>query len=225
MSLLVVGSIALDTLRMPDGKVHKDVAGGSCSYFIHSASFFNRVRVVSVVGTDFPKKYIEGFTKRKADLAGLKVLPGKTFQWHGTYHRDMNNRDTDATIFGVLGEFDPVLPAKYLDSKCVFLACSQPKLQMKVLDQVQGSPVAVIDTIEFYIKNDRKDLDRAIRRCQGLLVSEVEARMLLGEDNLAKCAAELRKKYKLGFVVLKKGDIPFKSDPAPFRPSPAAVKG
>ncbi len=146
MSLLVVGSIALDTIRMPDGKIHKDVAGGSCSYFIHSASFFSRVRVVGVVGEDFPKKYVEGFKARKADLAGLQILPGKTFQWHGTYHKDMNNRDTDALHFGVLGEFDPVLPAKYLDSNFIFLACSQPHLQAKVLDQVKGSPLAVIAT-------------------------------------------------------------------------------
>ncbi len=206
MSLLVVGSIALDTLRMPGGKVYTDVAGGRCSYFIHSASFFSKVRVVSVVGEDFPKKYVDGFKARKADLAGLKVLPGETFRWHGTYHKDMNNRTTDATIFGVLGEFNPVLPAKYLDSKFIFLACSQPKLQAKVLDQVKGSPVAVLDTIEFYIKNDRKELDRTIRRCQGLIVNETEARMMLGEDNLAKCAEDLYRKYKLQFVVLKKGE-------------------
>ncbi len=206
MSLLVVGSIALDTIRMPGGKIHKNVAGGSCAYFIHSASYFSPVRVVGVVGQDFPKKYIDGFKKCKADLAGLQILPGKTFQWHGTYHRDMNNRDTDALHFGVLGEFDPVLPAKYLDSKFIFLACSQPHLQAKVLDQVKGSPFAVIDTIEVYIKNDRKALDKVIRRCQGLIVNETEARMMAGEDNLVKCAEDLYKKYKLQFVVLKKGE-------------------
>ena len=206
MSLLVVGSIALDTLRMPGGKIYKNVAGGSCTYFIHSASFFNRVRVVGVVGEDFPAKYIDGFKKCKADLTGLKILPGETFQWHGTYHKDMNNRDTDALHFGVLGAFDPALPQKYLDSKFIFLACSQPHLQAKVLDQVQGNPFAVIDTIEVYIQNGRKELDRVIRRCQGLIVNETEARMMTGEDNLVKCAADLHKKYKLQFVVLKKGE-------------------
>ncbi len=206
MSLLVVGSIALDTIRMPGGKVHKNVAGGSCAYFIHSAGFFNPVRVVGVVGRDFPKKYIDGFKKCKADLAGLQILPGNTFQWHGTYHKDMNNRDTDALHFGVLGEFDPVLPKKYLDSQFIFLACSQPRLQAKVLDQVKGKPFAVIDTIEVYIQNDRKELDKVIRRCQGLIVNETEARMMAGEDNLVKCAEDLHKKYRLQFVVLKKGE-------------------
>lgn len=206
MSLLVVGSIALDTLRMPNGKVHKDVLGGSCSYFIHGAHFFQPVRVVGVVGEDFPKKCMEGFKKCKADLTGLQTVPGKTFQWHGTYHEDMNNRDTDALHFGVLEKFSPVLPKKFLDSKYIFLACSQPHLQLQVLDQVQGRPFAVCDTIEVYIQNDRPMLDKLIRRCQGMFLNDTEARMLTGEDNLVKAATGIHKKYRLEFVVLKKGE-------------------
>jgi sugar/nucleoside kinase (ribokinase family) len=205
-SLLVVGSIALDTVRMPNGKVHKDIAGGSCTYFIHSASFFNRVRVVGVVGEDFPTKYIDGFKKCKADLAGLQIAKGKTFQWHGTYHKDMNNRDTTALHFGVLGTFDPILPKTYLDSDCIFLACSQPELQMKVLDQVKGKPLAVCDTIEIYIKESRPALDKLIRRCQGMIVNDAEARLIAGEDNLVKAATGIHKKYRLQFLVLKKGE-------------------
>ncbi|MDR1744700.1 MAG: PfkB family carbohydrate kinase [Planctomycetota bacterium] len=205
-SLLVVGSIALDTIRMPGGKIHKDVPGGSCSYFIHSAHFFNPVRVVGVVGKDFPKKYIDGFKKCKADLDGLQILPGETFRWHGTYHEDMNNRDTDALHFGVLGSFDPVLPGKYLDSGHIFLACSQPELQMKVLDQVRGKPLAVCDTIEIYIKDSRPALDKLIRRCQGMIVNDAEARLIAGEDNLVKAALGIHKKYRLQFLVLKKGE-------------------
>ena len=206
MSLLVVGSIALDTLKMPNGKIYKDVPGGSCTYFIHSAHFFQPTRVVGVVGEDFPKKYIDGFKKCKADLEGLQILPGKTFQWHGTYHKDMNNRDTDALHFGVLGSFDPVLPKKYLDSRFIFLACSQPELQAKVLDQVKGKPFAVCDTIEVYIQNDRPALDKLIRRCQGMIINDIEARMLTGEDNLVKAAQGIQKKYRLEFLVLKKGE-------------------
>ena len=206
MSLLVVGSIALDTLRMPGGKVYKNVPGGSCTYFIHSAHFFNRVRVVGVVGEDFPAKYINGFKKCRADLTGLQVMPGDTFQWHGTYHEDMNLRDTDALHFGVLGSFDPVLPRTYLDSKYIFLACSQPELQIKVLDQVQGNPLAVCDTIEIYIKESRKALDKLIRRCQGMIVNESEARLISGEENLVAAAQAIYKKYKLQFLVLKKGE-------------------
>ena len=205
-SLLVVGSIALDTLKMPGGKVYKNVPGGSCTYFIHSAHFFNPVRVVGVVGKDFPKKYIEGFRKCKADLDGLQILPGDTFQWHGTYHQDMNNRDTDALHFGVLGSFDPILPGKYLDSEYIFLACSQPELQMRVLDQVKGKPLAVCDTIEIYIKESRPALDKLIRRCQGMIVNDAEARLISGEDNLVKAAEGIHKKYKLQFLVLKKGE-------------------
>ncbi len=205
-SLLVVGSIALDTIKMPGGKIHRDVAGGSCSYFIHSAHFFNPVRVVGVVGKDFPKKYVDGFKKCKADLTGLQIVPGETFRWHGTYHKDMNNRDTDALHFGVLGSFDPVLPKKYLDSECIFLACSQPELQMKVLDQVKGRPLAVCDTIEVYIKNSRPALDKLIRRCQGMIVNDAEARLIAGEDNLVKAALDIHKKYRLQFLVLKKGE-------------------
>lgn len=206
MSLLVVGSIALDTLKMPNGKVYKDVAGGSCSYFIHSAHFWNKVRVVSVVGEDFPKKYIEGFKKCKADLDGLQVIPGKTFQWHGTYHASMNDRDTIATIFGVLGQFDPVLPMKYRDSKFVFLACSQPELQSKVLDQIDGSPYAVCDTIEMFIKESRPALDKLIRRCQGMIINDAEARWISGDDNLVRAAQAIQKKYKLQVLALKKGE-------------------
>ena len=131
--VLAIGSIALDTIRMPDGKVYKNVPGGSCTYFIHSAGFFVPVRVIGVVGEDFPKKYLDGFRKCRADLAGLQILPGKTFQWHGTYQKDMNSRETDALHFGVFETFDPVLPEKYRDSKYVFLACSQPELQGRAL--------------------------------------------------------------------------------------------
>lgn len=206
MSLLVVGSIALDTVRMPDGKVHKDVLGGSCAYFIHSAHFFTPVRVVGVVGEDFPKKHLDGFKKCRADLAGLQIQPGKTFQWHGTYHKNMNDRDTDALHFGVLGSFQPILPPKYRNTDFVFLACSQPHLQMMVLDQIEGKPVAVCDTIEVYIKNDRPMLDKLIRRCQGMIINDSEARIMTGEDNIVKAAAGIYKKYKLEFLIVKKGE-------------------
>ncbi len=205
-SLLVVGSIALDILRMPDGKEYKYVPGGSCTYFIHSARFFVPPRVVGVVGEDFPKKYIDGFKKCKADLTGLQVLPGNTFQWHGTYMEGMNNRVTDALHFGVLGQFNPVLPKKYLDSKFIFLACSQPELQASVLDQVAGSPLAVCDTIDVYIKECRPALDKLIRRCQGMIVNDSEARLISGTENLVAAAAGIVKKYKLQFLVLKKGE-------------------
>ena len=204
--VLVVGSIALDTLRMPNGKVHRDVIGGSCSYFIHSAGFFAPVRVMGVVGDDFPNKAMEGFRKRGADLSGLQRLPGPTFRWDGSYHRDMNNRTTNKTVFGVLANFDPVLPKKYLDSRLVFFACSQPEHQSRILDQATKARLAVCDTIEFYIRESRPALDRLIRRCQGMIVNDTEARMLSGEENLPAAARALLRKYRLSFMVLKKGE-------------------
>ncbi len=226
MSLLVVGSIALDTLRMPDGKEYKDVLGGSCSYFIHSAHFFSKVRVVSVVGQDFPMKHLTNFKKANADLTGLQILAGKTFQWHGTYKTDMNARVTDATIYGVLGQFNPVLPKKFLDSKFIFLACSQPELQMKVLDQVTSKPFAVCDTIEIFIKESRPALDKMIRRCQGMIINEDEARWISGEDNLVAAAQGIVKKYKLEFLALKKGEhggiLATKKEICPFPAYPLA---
>ncbi|MDR1520651.1 MAG: PfkB family carbohydrate kinase [Planctomycetota bacterium] len=204
--VLTVGSIALDTIRMPDGKIYKDVPGGSCTYFIHSAHFFVPVRVVGVVGEDFPKKYLDGFKKCRADLAGLRILPGQTFQWHGSYQSDMNSRVTDALLFGVFETFNPVLPEKYLDSKYIFLACAQPELQSRVLDQVRDPALAVCDTIEIYIREQRRALDKLIRRCQGMIVNDAEARLLSGDANLVKAAAGIVKKYKLSFLVLKKGE-------------------
>ncbi|MDR1534707.1 MAG: PfkB family carbohydrate kinase [Planctomycetota bacterium] len=204
--VLSVGSLALDTITMPNGRTHGNVVGGSLAYFIHGASFFSPVRVVGAVGEDFPRKYLEGFKKRRADLLGLQILPGRTFQWHGTYLADMNNRVTDALHFGVLESFDPVVPEKYRDTKFLFLACLQPELQARVLDQVRGSPLAVCDTIEVYIRGHRPALDRVIRRCQGMIVNDAEAKLISGEDNLVKAAAGLRKKYRLSFLVLKKGE-------------------
>ncbi|MCC8179481.1 MAG: PfkB family carbohydrate kinase, partial [Planctomycetes bacterium] len=129
-----------------------------------------------------------------------------TFQWHGTYMKDMNNRVTDKLVFGVLGKFDPILPEKYRDSDNVFLACAQPELQMKVLDQIKGKPFAICDTIEIYIKESRPALDKVIRRCHAMIVNDVEAQLISGEDNLVAAAQAIVKKYKLEFVVLKKGE-------------------
>ncbi|MDR1611243.1 MAG: PfkB family carbohydrate kinase [Planctomycetota bacterium] len=207
MPVMVVGSIALDTIRLPNGREYKDVPGGSCSYFIHSASFFAPVRVVGAVGGDFPKKYLDGFRKRKADLEGLQIRRGeKTFQWHGTYMADMNDRVTDALHFGVLGSFDPIVPPKFRKTSHVFLACSQPQLQARVLDQMEGSPFAVCDTIAIYIQENRAELDKLVKRCQGMIINDQEARMLSGGHNLVAAAAGLRRKYRLRFLVVKKGE-------------------
>lgn len=227
MPVMVVGSIALDTLRMPSKKEYENVPGGSCTYFIHSAHFFSPVRVVGVVGDDFPQKYLAGFRKCKADLEGLQILKGqKTFQWHGTYKDDMNDRVTDALHFGVLGGFDPVLPEKFRSTRTVFLACSQPELQAKVLDQMTGSPLAVCDTIEIYIRENRGALDKVIRRCQGMIVNDAEIRLISGQSNLVAASLAMLKKYKLEFLVVKKGEhgglLAYKDQVHPFPAYPLA---
>ena len=206
MPVLVVGSIALDTIRTPDKKEYRDVPGGSCTYFSYCASFFSPVQLVGVVGGDFPKKYIELLKKRKIDLAGLEVVKdGKTFQWHGTYKANMNDRSTDKLMFGVLGGFNPVLPKKYLTSKHLFLACSQPEVQTNILNQMQGDPLVVCDTIEIYIREQRKALDKLVKRCHGMIINDAEARMMFNDDNNIRCAKALLK-TGLKFAVVKKGE-------------------
>ncbi len=227
MSVMVVGSIALDTVRMPNKKEYKNIPGGSCTYFIHSAHYFSPIRVVGVIGDDFPEKYIAGFRKCKADLDGLQIRKGEqTFQWHGTYMSDMNDRTTDALHFGVLGAFDPILPEKYRTTRTVFLACSQPALQLQVLDQMQGKPLAVCDTIEIYIKENRRELEKVMKRCQGMIVNDAEARLITGEDNLVACSLSMAKKYNFDFLVVKKGEhgglLTFKNKIYPFPAYPLA---
>lgn len=206
MPLLVVGSVAIDTIRTPDGKEYADVLGGSCTYFSYAASFFTAVQVVGIVGDDFEQKHIDLLKSRQIDLAGLEIKPGgKTFRWAGTYSENMNDRTTDDLQFGVLGEFDPVLPASYRESKYVFLACAQPQLQLKVMDQAAEGAFIVSDTIECYIENDREALLKVLKRSDGVIINDAEVKLLLGESNMVAAAPKL---LALGpkFAVIKKGE-------------------
>jgi len=206
MALLVVGSVALDTIRTPDGKEHRDVLGGSCTYFSYCASFLCPVQVVGVVGEDFPIAHVELLRGRKIDLAGLETKAGgRTFRWAGTYAENMNDRTTDDLQFGVLGEFDPVLPDSYHDTSTVFLACAQPQLQLKVMDQMRGKPLVVCDTIEFYIQNELAALKDVLRRSDGVIINDSEVKLLTGQSNLIRAADKL---LALGpkFAVIKKGE-------------------
>jgi sugar/nucleoside kinase (ribokinase family) len=185
------------------------------------------VRVVAAVGRDFPKKYLDGFRRCRADLAGLQVIPdGTTFRWEGTYLPDMNNRTTDSLSFGVLASFQPVVPASFQDSPTVFLACAIPAMQLRILSQMRGKPLVVCDTIEVYIRENRQDLDKVIRRSQGMIVNDSEARLLSGEDNLVATALGLLRKYRLEFLVLKKGEhggiLAYQNQAYPFPAYPLA---
>jgi len=202
--LLVVGSIAFDSIETPNGSLD-DVLGGSASHFAYAASFFTTPRLVGVVGEDFPDEHRRLFAGRKIDTAGLVTQPGLTFRWKGRYHQDMNTRDTLEVHLNVFGSFDPVLPPSFRDSTHVFLANGSPAVQAKVLDQVARPRLVLADTMDLWINTQRDALLKLLPRLDGLLVNDSEAQLLTGERNLVRAGTALR---GLGpkFVILKKGE-------------------
>jgi sugar/nucleoside kinase (ribokinase family) len=204
MSLLVVGSLAFDSIETPNGTVD-DVLGGSASFFSYAASFFTRPRLVGVVGEDFPDEHRRLFEGRQIDTAGLVTAKGSTFRWKGRYHQDMNTRDTLEVHLNVFGSFDPVLPESFRDSSHVFLANGSPTLQARVLDQVQRPGLVLADTMDLWIETQRADLLKLLPRVDGLLLNDSEARLLTGEDNMVRAGQAVR---RMGpkFVILKKGE-------------------
>jgi sugar/nucleoside kinase (ribokinase family) len=204
VSLLVVGSIAFDSIEAPGGTVD-DILGGSASHFAVAASFFTQPRLVGVVGEDFPEEHRGLFTARGIDTSGLVTAKGETFRWKGRYHADMNTRDTLEVHLNVFGTFDPVLPAAFRDSTHIFLANGSPTLQARVLEQVSHPKVVFADTMDLWIDTQRKDLLALLPRLDGLLLNDSEARQLTGESNLVRAGHAVR---RLGpkFVILKKGE-------------------
>jgi len=205
MSLCVVGSIALDSVETPTEK-REIVLGGSSVFFSYAASFFTRVQLAGVVGEDWPREYTDLLNSRGIDTQGLQVVPGgKTFHWRGKYHRNMNDRDTLDLQLNVLADFKPELPSEYRRSKFLFLANGSPKLQMNVLEQCQGASFVVADTMDFYINTELDALKALLRRIDGLVVNDSEAKLLTGEDNLVLAGAAIRAMGP-SFVVVKKGE-------------------
>lgn len=204
MSILVVGSVALDSVRTPFGEV-EEVLGGSATYFSVAASFFSPVRVVAVVGEDFPAEYLEFLGSRGVDLGGLRKMPGRTFRWRGFYDYDLNDAHTLDTQLNVFEDFDPEIPEEYRDSEFVFLANIDPSLQLKVLEQVRSPRLAICDTMNFWIDNKRSDLLETVKRVDCLLLNDSEARQLAGEPNLIAAG---RKLQAMGprRVIIKKGE-------------------
>lgn len=204
-SLIVVGSLAFDSIETPRGGAD-EALGGSATYFSYAASFFTRPRLVSVVGEDFPQEHRDLFASRNIDTAGLIIQPGgKTFRWKGRYHDDMNNRDTLEVHLNVFGEFDPVLPEPYRDSSHVFLANGSPLVQAKVLDQVKKPVMVMADTMDLWISTMHDELLKLLPRLDGLLLNESEALLLTEDHNLIRAGEAIR---KLGpkFVIIKKGE-------------------
>jgi sugar/nucleoside kinase (ribokinase family) len=205
MSLLVTGSIGMDTVKTPFG-VSKDCLGGSAVYFSMAASFFSPVRFLGAIGADCPFDLKKIFKDRKVDLNGLELRhTSKTFRWAGSYQGAMNEATTDAVELNVLAENPPRMPEEYKDSKFVFLANTAPILQIQLLDQLDKPKFIAADTMNLWINNNLADLKRLLKKIDCLILNETEARMLANEHNLITAAAKIE---KLGpsVVVIKKGE-------------------
>lgn len=205
MPLLVVGSIALDSVQTPHG-VADDALGGSATYFSYAASYFTPVRLVGVVGEDFPPEHRKLLEGRKVDTSGLIVEKGgKTFRWRGKYEGDMNSAETLEVHLNVLGTFNPDLPASFLDTPFIFLANGSPSMQRQVLAQSKGRKLAVADTMNFWIETQRDELLALLKEIDGLVLNDGEARMLTGEVNLVRAGEKV---LAMGpkFVIIKKGE-------------------
>jgi sugar/nucleoside kinase (ribokinase family) len=204
MSVLIVGSTALDSIKTQKAE-NPRLLGGSASHAAVAASFFAPVKMVGVVGEDFPKKYVELYRRHNIDLEGLQFVPGKTFHWSGEYEVNMNNRRTLATELGVLETFQPKLPEAYRDAAFVLLANLAPAVQSEVLAQLRRPKFVVADTMDLWLTIALPDLLKLLKRVDGFVLNDSEARQLTQEDNLVNA---LKKIHKLGpkYVVIKKGE-------------------
>lgn len=205
MPLLVVGSVALDTVETPK-ESRDNVLGGSAVFFSFAASYFTSVKLVSVVGEDWPEEHTRLLQERQISTEGLQVVPGaKTFRWRGKYLPNMNDRETLEVHLNVFEHFDPVLPEEYRRAKFLFLANGSPGLQLKVLEQVSGAQLAVADTMDLWIREERADLMRLLKRIDGLVLNDGEAKLLTDEENLV-LAGQMVREMGPRFVVIKKGE-------------------
>ncbi len=204
MSLLVVGSTAFDTVETPHGTA-TECLGGSSTYFSLAARLFTPVRLVSVVGADFPAKHRALLEARGIDLTGLQSKPGKTFRWHGRYSQDMNSRETLDVQLNTFGDFQPLVPAPFRDTPFVFLANGAPATQRSVLEQMQAPRFCVADTMDLWIERERDGLLELLRRIDGLIVNDSEVKQLTGKTNLIQAG---RACLALGpkLVIVKKGE-------------------
>jgi len=204
MSILVVGSVALDSIQTSRGN-RKDILGGSATFFSLSASRFAPVNLVAVTGNDFPPRYKKVLKRKNINLLGLKEVPGKTFRWKASYACDINNPETLDTQLNVFGTFNPEIPKKFLDSKIVFLANIDPDLQSKVLGQIKSNKLIACDSMNYWILNKRRSLLSLLKKVDIYLANDGEAKLLSGTDNLLKAAKKI---LSLGpkIVIIKKGE-------------------
>lgn len=205
--ILVVGSVAYDTITTPTGKVDRAL-GGSANYFSLSASLYSRVRIVGVIGDDYESTDIKILQDRNIDLKGLQKVPGSTFHWEGKYEKDMNEAITIDTKLNVFENFNPELPKEYRNSKYVFLANIDPELQHRVLDQVDNPTLVGVDTMNFWIKSKLDSLKKLLKRVDVLLVNEGEVRALSNTWNTVSAIKELTE-WGPRAVVMKRGEYGF----------------
>ena len=204
MSIVVVGTVAFDTVETPFGR-GENVLGGSATYFSTSASFFTDVSLVAVVGEDFPEEHVTFLHSRSIDTDGLQRSPGKTFHWSGRYGFDLNEAQTLDTQLNVLMDFQPNLPESYRDAEYLFLANIDPDLQMNVLEQVRKPKLVACDTMNFWISSKPDALRKVLQKVDIVVINEGEARQFTGETNLVKAARQI---ISLGCkrVVVKRGE-------------------
>jgi sugar/nucleoside kinase (ribokinase family) len=214
MSILVVGSVALDTVKTPFGQA-EETLGGSATYFSAAASFFTDVRVVAVVGEDFPEHHLGFLRSRNVDLRGLQRVPGETFRWVGEYGYDLNEARTLDTRLNVFANFAPKIPEEYRDSEVVFLANIDPDLQRDVLGQVRRPAYVAADTMNYWITGKPESLRQTLRLVDTLLINDAEVRQLAGESNLVQAARKILtwgpqslviKRGEYGALMLNKGE-------------------
>lgn len=205
--LVIVGTVAFDAIETPFGKTDK-ILGGAGTFIGLAASQFNvDSSVVSIVGGDFPQKYLDLLSDRNVDVSGVEIVKdGKTFFWSGLYHNDMNSRDTLATELNVLADFEPVVPKSYKDAKIVMLGNLHPLTQLSVLEQMNETPdLVVLDTMNFWMDSALEDLHKVMKKVDVITINDEEARQLTGEYSLVVAA---RKIHEMGpkYVVIKKGE-------------------
>lgn len=204
MSILAVGTVAFDSIETPFGSAER-ILGGSASYFALGASFFAPVRIVGVIGQDFPQEYLDLFIQRNIDLEGVKKESGDTFHWRGRYHEDINVRDTLELHLNVLAGFVPDLPERYRDAEYVFLGNIDPLMQLEVLNQIRRMRLVVCDTMDHWIRENPDGLRQVLKRIEMLVINDSEARLLSGQSNIVRAAREI---LKMGpkVVLIKRGE-------------------
>ena len=204
VEVVIVGSIALDSIETPFGKV-EETMGGSAAYAGIASSFFAKTGIIGVIGKDYPKEYLDLLEKRGIDLTGLQVEEGKSFRWKGKYEFDLNKAITLKTELNVFEKFNPKINFDYRRAKYVFLANINPSLQLNVMKQVLEPEVVVCDTMNYWIENEREKVLDVIRRSKIALMNDAEARMLFKTTNIVKAAKEALK-LGAGHVIIKKGE-------------------